>query len=161
MKSRPATLALIALLAAMSLIWIRGELQHDAIVLNLGGHMLIVGSFPHHIDITAFRDDTYHGKWFRLLFNEPFVHPMGIFWQLRASADPTMLELDIPWWLPSLFLIAILARTSIVHSRAARRRSHNQCPTCGYDLRATPMRCPECGLIQPLDGTQKLDQPAT
>jgi hypothetical protein len=52
----------------------------------------------------------------------------------------------VPHW----FLALLFAIPPALHLRAmirSRRRRHRagHCPTCGYDLRATPDRCPECG----------------
>jgi hypothetical protein len=54
---------------------------------------------------------------------------------------------SLPLWMlvaPGLAVIFIwLARVI----RRNVRRAEGLCPICGYDLRATPTRCPECGKI--------------
>jgi hypothetical protein len=55
--------------------------------------------------------------------------------------------ITIPVWM--LLALASIVPVSVL-SRSLLRRwliGHNRCLTCGYDLRATPDRCPECGTI--------------
>ncbi len=61
-------------------------------------------------------------------------------------------------WLPPplrilavAYLLLALAMTwrFFLEDRRTRRRKLRLCPTCGYDLRATPNRCSECGYISP------------
>ena len=57
--------------------------------------------------------------------------------------------LEIGLWLPIL-LFSVMPITWVVGYRKRRRQRRyaaSQCVNCGYDLRATPGRCPECGLV--------------
>lgn len=58
----------------------------------------------------------------------------------------------IPYWFPA-GLAAILPACGLIllvrrRQQAARSR-RGFCPGCGYDLRGTPERCPECGAPAP------------
>jgi hypothetical protein len=53
-------------------------------------------------------------------------------------------ELRVPYYAETV-LAAVLPLVWLLRRRAARRLGH--CPKCGYDLRATPDRCRECGMV--------------
>ena len=44
---------------------------------------------------------------------------------------------------------AVMLAARLRAHRAAARQASGLCPACGYDLRATPGRCPECGTPAP------------
>ena len=53
-------------------------------------------------------------------------------------------DVGLPYW---LLLLLFAAAPTIRAARAWRGPLKGVCATCGYDLRATPDRCPECGTV--------------
>jgi hypothetical protein len=63
-----------------------------------------------------------------------------------ALAPPRLPKLAyVPVALANVALVVIGARRAYTELELARRKKAHHCINCGYDLRATPERCPECG----------------
>jgi hypothetical protein len=62
--------------------------------------------------------------------------------------DQSTTRLWLLYLLPGSALLVTFARSFRRHSRNLQ----GHCPTCGYDLRASPERCPECGTPAPITG---------
>lgn len=71
-------------------------------------------------------------------------HPSGFFSIHRADRLGTQAAIMVPHWFVAL-AAGLLAAGWLFFGRPWRRRGY--CRECGYDLRATPDRCPECGAV--------------
>ena len=72
------------------------------------------------------------------------------FWTYYRARGATVAQAQF-WGVPYWFLFALSAPVPLMtaarwHLRR-RRQDTGRCHSCGYDLRATPGRCPECGAI--------------
>jgi hypothetical protein len=80
---------------------------------------------------------------------------LGIGWESRTwTAGPPMYvrpgtvrftRVVLPLWLVTMACAILPARWIYQRAVARRRKREGHCPACGYDLRASKERCPECG----------------
>jgi hypothetical protein len=90
--------------------------------------------------------EAYH---YQSSLNDPGWGPVQ--WRAWRFADPAIRSdnrrVRLPHWLLALICGALpFTFLTLSTCRAVRRRAAaGECPKCGYDLRATPERCPECG----------------
>jgi hypothetical protein len=54
-------------------------------------------------------------------------------------------ETEVPLWAVAAVSLAAAPAARVLARRAGRGVADGHCVGCGYDLRATPGRCPECG----------------
>jgi hypothetical protein len=74
------------------------------------------------------------------------------YWDSNDIVEPPANTFDrtwtVPFWFVLLLFAALPARSVLVlthHRRTRQRLVAGLCPTCGYDLRGSTERCPECG----------------
>ena len=97
--------------------------------------------------------------WYRNLPDVPYTRPNCVerrTWRLSYAVYWNQPPLHVPGaWafcvaLPHWLVLPLLAIPFLIWTRRSirhwRRRRRGLCTECGYDLRATPTRCPECGL---------------
>ena len=82
-----------------------------------------------------------------LAWNQMLSQEMTLSMRLAALGDAssTRWQVSFPAWLLALCAAILPAAWSAGLARRSRRRLQNHCISCGYDLRASPERCPECG----------------
>lgn len=85
---------------------------------------------------------------------EPWWFHDGRFWgysidgpMIDRSLHDRVIEVYLNAWLATIIfaVISIIGLYRLIRRRHSNRLLAGLCPQCGYDLRATPARCPECG----------------
>ena len=74
---------------------------------------------------------------------------LGFLWYYRRTPQPrrSSAERTLHFPIAALVIATLIlpAAVAAAHWRRHRRPRPGRCRGCGYDLRATPDRCPECG----------------
>ncbi len=165
----------LVLCVAVVVLWVRSYGPGDKVrlildpVLGSGNDLVVASSGGRIYALHSWRGSDYaglnasltysQGTWQVPLFASMLTRGssfLGFDWHLHRTAPApsdsrtnTPLRVLIVPHAAAVLLFAIGPLFLWYCRRIVRRRQPGLCPICGYDLRATPERCPECGATAP------------
>ncbi|HEY2589938.1 MAG TPA: hypothetical protein VGI81_29610, partial [Tepidisphaeraceae bacterium] len=161
-RVRISTVAAATIACAVVLLWIRSTKGIDFLQVRLGGARVEVSMWagewhclfrPHAIAEamvaygSASRDAEFDREWAHPVWAVTASHARSGFRYETGSGGAwgACRLIVVPLWAFLVLTVRSLLPPIRRQVRAARRRKRCACETCGYDLRATADRCPECG----------------
>jgi hypothetical protein len=129
-------------------------------VTNVNGRLLLF--YSARDDVTSRWDEKFNAKYvdrpiWKLeklppsnfpVHGDTLLHQLGFeMWEKQYPGEFHTVQRNwmIPIWLPMLACLIAPIAWYRRWSRVRHRRTHHLCMRCGYDLRESPQRCPECG----------------
>ena len=82
-----------------------------------------------------------------LMDPRPGMKRFAVNWSYKNDLEFRSTDFDVrcPMWFALLAFALLPSIWMITHFLGRREKVAGHCPDCGYDLCATPDRCPECG----------------
>jgi hypothetical protein len=144
---------------AVCLLWVRAQFVMDQVVINSTRNYVELNGRRSGLWALWEREPIDGPLWMSLEHDSRPPHPLFVVpysWRHRSGftverhvrggvSSATDTWMTAPYW----FVAGLAALPPVVRFRRLRQRCRRGrsglCPGCGYDLRATPERCPECG----------------
>jgi hypothetical protein len=150
-----AALLSLVLCATVVVLWVRSYMSETLLLESRSGRLLIIGMDSGTTGVRDARNSQTCDQFLDGLFapqyfkTPPREHRLLGFYCASGNSgkDGPFHIVAVPYW----FILLLLALVPVAwlgrRRRAKRRRLAGRCPACGYDLRATPNQCPECGAV--------------
>ena len=137
------TLTILSLIGLLLSVWLWGVSYWYTGYYGPNGKYLAATEYGSLRFIYAWQvdDNEREGIWFIQGYKN-----LATRWTPAIATYPTHVRIILPFWIPTLVFALTLSATRPMHNRRRRKRNKlGLCLKCGYDLRASKDRCPECG----------------